>query len=124
MMKQIKKLADRLGNALINFAGLREDLQPKEFKPVIYSIREKGFVKNDSKVFYITYMDNPDQHHFKALILAQSRSADFRNNKALRGLPYLDEAMLKRVEKLKTLIGQELDLKGKSLPDYLFHGED
>lgn len=124
MLKQIKKLADKLGNILINFAGLRKEPEPKENKPVIYSIREKGFTKNDSKVFYITYVDNPDQHHFKALILAQSRSADFRNNKALRGLPYLDDAMLKRVEKLKASIGKELDLKGKSLPGYLFHGED
>lgn len=124
MMKQIKKLADRLGNVLINFAGLREDTQPKEFKPVIYSIREKGFVKNDSKVFYITYMDNPDQHHFKALILAQSRSADFRQNSTLGGVLFLASDMIQRVEMLKVNIGEELDLKGKTLSDYLINGED
>lgn len=124
MLKQIKKLADRLGNILINFAGLRKDPKPKEFKPVIHSIREKGFTKNNSKVFYIIYTDNPEQCPMHALIVAQNRSTDYRQNSTLGGVLFLASDMIQRVEMLKVNIGEELDLKGKTLSDYLINGED
>lgn len=124
MLKQIKKLADRLGNILINFAGLRKDPEPKVFKPVIHSIREKGFTKNNSKVFYIIYTDSPDQCPMNALIVAQNRSTDYRQNSTLGGVLFLASDMIQRVEMLKVNIGEELDLKGKTLPDYLINGED
>ena len=124
MLKQIKKLADRLGNILINFAGLRKEPEPKEYKPVIHSIREKGFTKNNSKVFYIIYTDNPKQCPMHALVVAQTKSSDFQKGSDLNGLLYLSPYMLQRVEILKTKIGMPLDLKGKSLHDYLIHGED
>lgn len=124
MLKQIKKLADRLGNILINFAGLRKDPEPKVFKPVIHSIREKGFTKNNSKVFYIIYTDSPDQCPMNALIVAQNRSTDYRQNSTLGGVLFLASDMIQRVEMLKVNIGEELDLKGKTLSDYLINGED
>lgn len=124
MLKKIKKLADRLGNALINFAGLRKEPEPKTRKTVIHSIREKGFVKNNSKVFYIIYTDSPDQCPMHALIVAQGRSTDFQKGESLNGVLYLSDYMLQRVEILKTKIGTELDLKGKPLSYYLINGED
>ena len=124
MLEQIKKLADRLGNILINFAGLRKEPEPKPRKTVIHSIREKGFTKNNSKVFYIIYTDSPDQCPMNALIAAQSRSTDFQKGSDLKGVLFLSDYMLQRVEILKTKIGTELDLKGKTLPDYLINGED
>lgn len=124
MLKQIKKLADRLGNILINFAGLRKEPELKTRKTVIHSIREKGFVKNNSKVFYIIYTDNPKQCPMHALIVAQDRSTDYQENSALGGVFYLASDMLQRVEMLKTKIGKEIDLKDKSLSYYLINGED
>lgn len=124
MLKKIKKLADRLGNTLVNFAGLREDSEPKPRKTVIHSIREKGFTKNNSKVFYIIYTDDPEQCPMNAVIAAQSRSTDMQKNRELNGVLFLSDYMLQRVEILKTKIGTELDLKGKTLPDYLINGED
>ena len=124
MLEQIKKLADRLGNILINFAGLRKEPEPKPRKTVIHSIREKGFTKNNSKVFYIIYTDSPDQCPMNALILAQSRSTDYQNNSSLGGVLYLSDGMLYRINSLKGKIGEELDLKGKTLSDYLLCGED
>ena len=124
MLEQIKKLADRLGNILINFAGLRKEPEPKPRKTVIHSIREKGFTKNNSKVFYIIYTDSPDQCPMNALIAAQSRSTDMQQNRELNGILFLSDYMLQRVEILRTKIGTELDLKGKTLPDYLINGED
>lgn len=124
MLKKIKKVADKLGNTLVNFAGLSKDPEPKPRKTVIHSIREKGFTKNNSKVFYIIYTDSPDQCPMNALIAAQSRSTDMQQNRELNGVLYLSDYMLQRVEILKTKIGTELDLKGKTLPDYLINGED
>nr|DAN66689.1 MAG TPA: hypothetical protein [Caudoviricetes sp.] len=124
MLEQIKKLADRLGNILINFAWLRKEPEPKPRKTVIHSIREKGFTKNNSKVFYIIYTDSPDQCPMNALIAAQSRSTDMQRNVELNGVLFLSDYMLQRVEILKTKIGTELDLKGKTLLDYLINGED
>ena len=124
MLIRIKKVADALGNRLINFAGMREEPEPKEFKPIIHSIREKGFTKNNSKVFYILYTDNPEQCPMNALILAQSKSSDFQKGTDLKGVLYLSDYMVQRVEILKTKVGMPLDLKGKTLPDYLINGED
>lgn len=124
MLKKIKKIADRLGNRLINFAGLAKEPEPKLRKTVIHSIREKGFTKNNSKVFYIIYTDSPDQCPMNALILGQSRSTDMQRNVELNGVLFLSDYMLQRVEILKTKIGTELDLKGKTLHDYLLNGED
>ena len=124
MLKKIKKVADKLGNKLINFAGLDKEPEPKIFKPVIHSIREKGFTKNNSKVFYVIYADNPEQRPMNALILAQSRSTDYQNNSSLGGVLYLSDGMLYRINNLKGKIGEELDLKGKTLSDYLLCGED
>lgn len=124
MLKKIKKIADGLGNRLVNFAGLAKEPEPKLRKTVIHSIREKGFTKNNSKVFYIIYTDSPDQCPMNALIAAQSRSTDFQKGSDLKGILYLSDYMLQRVEILKTKIGTELDLKGKTLPDYLINGED
>lgn len=124
MLKQIKKIADRLGNRLINFAGLAKEPEPKLRKTVIHSIREKGFTKNNSKVFYIIYTDSPDQCPMHALIVAQNRSTDYRENSALAGVLYLSDYMLHRVESLKTKIGEEIDLKDKPLSYYLINGED
>ena len=124
MLKRIKRVADKLGNRLINFAGLREDPELKIFNPVIHSIREKGFTKNNSKVFYIIYSDNPEQRPMNALICAQRRSTDFQKNAMLGGVLYLADDMVQRVEILKTKIGVPLDLKGEALHDYLIHGED
>ena len=124
MLKKIKKIADRLGNRLINFAGLAKEPELKPRKTVIHSIREKGFTKNNSKVFYIIYTDSPDQCPMNALILGQSRSTDMQQNRELNGILFLSDYMLQRVEILKTKIGTELDLKGKTLHDYLINGED
>lgn len=124
MLKKIKKLADRLGNILINFAGLRKDPEVKTRKTVIHSIREKGFVKNNSKVFYIIYTDDPEQCPMHALIVAQSRSTDYQNNSSLGGVFYLSDGMLSRINNLKEKIGEALDLKGKTLSNYLLCGED
>ena len=124
MLKQIKKLADRLGNILINFAGLRKEPELKTRKTVIHSIREKGFTKNNSKVFYIIYTDNPKQCPMHALILGQSRSTDLQKGLDLNGVLFLSDYMLTRVNILKNKIGEELDLKGKTLYDYLINGED
>lgn len=124
MLKQIKKLADRLGNILINFAGLAKEPEPKPRKTTIHSIREKGFTKNNSKVFYIIYTDDPEQCPMNALIIAQSRSTDMQKNRDLNGVLYLADDMIRRIEILKTKIDVELDLKGKTLPDYLINGED
>ena len=124
MLKKIKKVADKLGNTLVNFAGLNKDPEPKPRKTVIHSIREKGFTKNSSKVFYIIYTDDPEQCPMHALIAAQSRSTDMQKNRDLNGVLFLSDYMLKRVEKLKNKIGEELDLKGKTLHDYLLNGED
>ena len=124
MLKKIKKIADRLGNRLINFAGLSKEPEPNPRRTVIHSIREKGFTKNNSKVFYIIYTDSPDQCPMNALIAAQSRSTDMQRNVELNGVLYLSDYMLQRVEILKTKIGTELDLKGKTLHDYLINGED
>lgn len=124
MLEQIKKLADRLGNILINFAGLRKEPEPKPRKTVIHSIREKGFTKNNSKVFYVIYTDDPEQCPMNALILAQSRSTDYQNNSSLGGVLYLSDGMLFRINKLKGKIGEELDLKDKPLSYYLVNGED
>lgn len=124
MLKKIKKLADRLGNTLINFAGLRKEPEPKTRKTVIHSIREKGFTKNNSKVFYIIYTDSPDQCPMNALILGQSRSTDLQKGLDLNGVLFLSDYMLTRVNVLKNKIGEELDLKGKTLYNYLINGED
>lgn len=124
MLKKIKKLADRLGNILINFAGLRKEPELKTCKTVIHSIREKGFVKNNSKVFYIIYTDSPDQCPMNALILGQSRSTDLQKGLDLNGVLFLSDYMLTRVNILKNKIGEELDLKGKTLHSYLINGED
>ena len=124
MLKKIKKLADRLGNSLINFAGLRKEPEPKTRKTVIHSIREKGFTKNNSKVFYIIYTDSPDQCPMNALILGQSRSTDLQKGLDLNGVLFLSDYMLTRVNILKNKIGEELDLKGKTLYNYLINGED
>lgn len=124
MLKKIKKIADRLGNRLINFAGLAKEPEPTPRRTVIHSIREKGFTKNNSKVFYIIYTDSPDQCPMNALIAAQSRSTDMQQNRELNGVLFLSDYMLQRVEILKTKIGTELDLKGKTLHDYLLNGED
>ena len=124
MLKKIKKLADRLGNSLINFAGLRKEPEPKTCKTVIHSIREKGFVKNNSKVFYIIYTDSPDQCPMNALILGQSRSTDLQKGLDLNGVLFLSDYMLTRVNILKNKIGEELDLKSKTLHSYLINGED
>ena len=124
MLKKIKKLADRLGNTLINFAGLRKEPEPKTRKTVIHSIREKGFTKNNSKVFYIIYTDSPDQCPMNALILGQSRSTDLQKGLDLNGVLFLSDYMLTRVNVLKNKISEELDLKGKTLYNYLINGED
>lgn len=124
MLKKIKKLADRLGNSLINFAGLRKESELKTRKTVIHSIREKGFTKNNSKVFYIIYTDSPDQCPMNALILGQSRSTDLQKELDLNGVLFLSDYMLTRVNILKNKIGEELDLKGKTLYNYLINGED
>lgn len=124
MLNSIKKLANRLGNILINFAGLRKVSESKEANTVIHSIREKGFTKNKSKVFYIIYTDNLAQCPMNALILAQDRSTDYQKGSSLGGVLYLANDMLQRVERLKAVVGTTLDLNGKSLPNYLINGED
>ena len=124
MLKQIKKLADRLGNILINFAGLRKEPEPKENKPVIYSIREKGFTKNNSKVFYIIYGDDPKQVPLHSLICAQERASESTKGEGMKGFLFLSDPMITRINRLKGKEYTELNLNGKSLYDYLINGED